>query len=488
VPRTASREPFASREVGAVAVIVGLVLLALSGRYGYHRDELYFLQCGHHLAWGYPDQPPMVPLLARAMDALAANSLVVLRLPSDVAAAIVVFVAGLMARDLRARRGGQVIAAVATALCGFVLATGHLLSTSTFSLLGWTLVTALLVRVLTGCAGARVWLALGLAAGLTAQANVLDLALVAGFGVAVVMVGPRSLFRQVGPYAAVGITLAISAPYLIWQARNGFPQVEIAHSIADGGSGSSQSRWLFLPFQILQVGPWLAPIWIVGLVRLWKEPRLRSLSATYGVLAVVFLIGGGKPYYLSGLYPLLFAAGAQPLLDWGRARARPARWVTPALLVLSTPGLIFVLPLLPVRDAGIAIAVNSDVGETIGWPSYVDQIAAAYAGLPAGTEILTHNYGEAGAVDRFGPEHDLPAAFSGHNAFATWGPPPGSAPVLAVGMPAARLALICTHLRDVGALRETDGVDNDENGASLTFCEAPVEPWAVLWPRLTRLG
>jgi uncharacterized membrane protein len=481
VALTETRPDFARREVTAVAGLVGLVLLAFSGRYGYHRDELYFLEAGKHLAWGYPDQPPLVPLIARVMQAISPDSLVLLRLPSTLAATGVVLLAGAMARDLGARRGGQVLAAAATGLCGFVLATGHLLSTATFSLLGWTTMTAILVKVLQG-GRPRLWLLLGVVAGVTLQANVLALALVGALGLAIVLVGPRDLFGRVGPYLAVALAGILVAPYLVWQARNGWPQIDVGRSIAAGGSGSSQSRWAFLPFQFLQAGPWLAPLWLTGLRRLFRDETLRCLAVTYAVLAVVFVIGGGKPYYLSGLYPLLFAAGSQRYLDAAR------RWVVPVLLAASTPVLLIVLPVLPAHDEGPIVAINYDAGETIGWPSYVDQIAAAYHRLPPGTAILTDNYGEAGAIDHYGPQRGLPSAHSGHNAYGDWGPPPGSAPVLAIGLDPALLRASCTEERPLGTLKDPTGIDNDENGTTLVFCSGPVRPWAGLWHRFRHLG
>ncbi|RNL80990.1 ArnT family glycosyltransferase [Nocardioides marmorisolisilvae] len=480
--QTTERPAFARREVGAVAAVLGLTLLVFSGRYGYHRDELYFLAAGHHPAWGYPDQPPLVPLLARLADIVAPGSLIALRLPSTLAATTVVLLAGLTARDLGARRNGQVVAATTTAMCGFVLGTGHLLSTSTFALLGGTAVVALLVRILAGSAGIRSWLALGLLAGVTSEFNILVLALVAAVGVAVALVGPRHWFREPGPYLAVLVALVLAAPYLLWQADHGWPQSEIADNIANGGSGSSQSRIAFLPMVILQAGPWLAPLWLTGLFRLLRDRTLRCLPVAFLVLTVLVLVAGGKPYYLSGFLPLFLAAGAQPFVD--RART----WVVPALLVLSTPVLVFVLPLLPAKDAQVAVDVNYDAGETIGWPAYVDQIAAAYHRLPAGTAILTDNYGEAGAVDRFGPDLGLPAAHSGHNGFGRWGPPPRSAPVLAVGLDRATLARSCTSVQRLGRLHEVHGIDNDEDGAPLFFCAAPVEPWSRLWSRFVFLG
>lgn len=479
----APEPPFARGPVLGIAAVVGVTLLLLSGRYGYHRDELYFLEAGRHLAWGYPDQPPLTPLLARLADLVAPGSLVVLRLPSTLSAATVVVLGSLIARDLGARRSGQLVAAAATALMGFVLAMGHLLSTATTAFLGGALLTYLLQRLLRGRGGTRTWLLAGMVAGVTMQANMVTLGILAAFGIAVLLVGPRELFKQPGPYLALGIALLVVAPYLVWQGQHGWPQMEVARGIADGDSGTSEPRSLLIPFQVLQVGPWLAPFWIVGLVRLLRDQQLRTLGATYLVLLVLVLVLGGKPYYLSALYPLLIAAGAQPLLD------RVRRWVVPALLVLSTPVIVFGLPVLPVRDANVVVAINDDVGETIGWPDLVDQVAVVHRTLPPGSAILAGNYGLAGAVDRYGPDRGLPPAYSGHNGYAAWGPPPaGTWTVLAVGIDPERLGRAFTSVEPAGELHNRWGIDNDEDGTRLYVCSGPRSTWAELWPEFTRVG
>lgn len=467
---------FAGRPVLSVGAATALVLLLVAGRYGYHRDELYFLEAGGHLAWGYPDQPPLVPFTARVASALAPGSVVVLRVPSALIAAGVVVLAGLMAQRLGARAGGQLLAAATTALSGVVLAMGHLLSTATFDLLGWTLLTYLLLRILQG-GDRRLWVLAGVVAGVTMLANVLVVFLLVGFAASLVLVGPRRLLLSALPWVAVAIAALIGLPYLLWQAGHGWPQLGVASGIAEGESGTSASRLLFLPLVVLQVGPWLLPFWVWGLFSLLRDAALRSLGTTFVVLLVTFWATGGKPYYLAGLYPLLLAAGAQPFLD-GVHR----RWVAPALLVLSLPTLFIVLPLLPVRWVDAVVPLNYDAGETVGWPQVVSQVASARRQLPPGTAILTGNYGEAGAVDRYGPELGLPRAFSGHNGYAYWGHPPGTTPVLAVGVDPGLLRRSCQELRPVGELVTAFGVDNDENGTTLSYC-VPNRPWSALWPR-----
>jgi hypothetical protein len=468
-----------------VAAAVALLLLGYAGRYGYHRDELYFREAGRHLAWGYPDQPPLVPAVARLMDELVPGSVTALRLPSALVAFAVVALAGAMARRLGARTGGQVLAAVATGISGFVLGMGHLLSTSTFDLLGWTVLTWLLLRLLQG-GDPRLWPAAGLVAGVTMQANVLVGFLLLGLVVAMVIVGPRDLLRTPWPWIAASIAFLVGLPYLLWQAREGWPQLDVARNIAAGGSGSSASRPAFLPLLVLQVGPWLSPIWVSGLVRLWRAAELRCLAVTFVALVATFLVLGGKPYYVAGLVPLLLAAGAQPVLDWiGRGAHR--RWVPTALVLLSLPALVFTLPVLPERDAGSVIDVNYDAGETIGWPSLVRQVAAAYSTLPDGTAIVAGNYGEAGAIDRYGPALGLPSAYSGHNAYAAWGHPGGSAPALVLGYERDLLDRSCAGLSELGRLHSPHDLDNDENGTVLWYC-VPTRSWRSLWPSFTHIG
>ena len=304
----------------AIAAVFTGVLIALSDRYGYHRDELYFLACGQHLAWGYPDQPPLVPVIARLMTDLAPGSLLVLRLPSALAGGGLVVLTGLLARELGGRAAAQALACAVIALAPVMTGTFHWLETATFNLLAWALLLWLLVRILrTG--DQRLWLLAGLIAG----AGLLNSDLVAFLMLAVVaalaVAGPRAPLRSGWFYAGGAIALALWAPYLVWQGSHGWPELTVAHSIAAGQSGSSAPWWLIVPEQFILVPAWFAPIWIAGLVRLLRNPELhwcRAAGVAWPVLAVVFMVTGGKPYYLAAYLPVLIAAGAQPTVDWAR--------------------------------------------------------------------------------------------------------------------------------------------------------------------------
>jgi hypothetical protein len=488
---------FAKGPVFTAALLLAALLIAFSGRYGYHRDELYFLAAGRHLAWGYPDQPPLVPVIARLMSDLAPASLVVLRLPSAVASAALVLVTGLIARELGAERKAQALAAICIAAAPLIIGAGHLLSTTTFDLPVWALVSWLIVRILrTG--NDRLWVAVGLVAG----AGLFDSDLVAFLLFAVVVglavAGPRRPFGSPWLYAGGAIAVAMWAPYLAWQASHGWPQLAISASIANGGSGTSAPRWQLLPFQFLLVGVCLSPVWVAGLVRLLRGEALRwcrALGVAFIVLVVVFTVTGGKPYYLGGMFPVLLAAGAQPALDWARRGRRRAGLLTAAVILTPLTAIAVSLPAIPVADvhATPIVALNYDIGETIGWPAYMSQIAVVYRSLPAAQRskaiVLGSNYGEAGAADHFRRAYGLPAVYGVHNGYWYWGPPPPwAAVVVAVGFDRRTLTPVCGTLRLAALLNNHLGVQDDEQGAPVWICSALRRSWAAIWPGLRALG
>ena len=484
-----------NRIVVVIAGAVSVVLVAFASGYGYHRDELYFVAAGERLDWGYADQGPLTPLIARAMSEIAPDSLVVLRLPSAVAAGVIVLLTGLLARELGGGRRAELVAAACTAVAVIVLFNGHLLSTSTFDLLVWTAVTWLVVRaVRTG--DDRLWLAAGVALGLGLLNKPLPAFLAVGLLAGVMIAGPRRLLRNPYVWSGAAIALALWSPWILWQADHDWPQIDVSSSIAAGESTSSEPWWAIVPFQLLLVSPVLSPVWVAGLVRLFRDPdvrELRFLAWAWVVLAGVFMATGGKPYYLAGLLPVLIAAGAVQVEAWLEQGRRGARKAVLAAAVAGSAatGLIIALPVLPADGADPVVAVNEDVGETIGWPELARTVADVHRGLPdpARAVILTRNYGEAGAIDRYGPALGLPRAHSGHNAYGDWGPPPdGGAPVIAIGLRPRELA---AHLRDCTVAARIDnraGVENAERGKAVMVCSGPNRPWSRQWPALRHLG
>ena len=489
------RAPVAWPGLVAVSAAFALLLVLTSGGYGYHRDELYFIAIGGEPAWGYVDQPPLVPLLAAALDSVFDGSLVALRLPSALAGGLIALITGLIAREFGARRGGQLFAAACAAGSAIVMAVSHLLSTSTFDLLIWTVLSWLLVRALRD--GGRSWLAVGLIAGIGLQTKTLVVFLLIAVTAGLAVVGARDVFRSRWPYAAAVIAAMLWAPNLWWQAAHGWPQLELSRAIAAGSSGTSEPRWLFLPYQLVLVSPLLVPVWAAGLVRLARDQSLarwRPFAVAYPLLAMAFIATGGKPYYLCGLYPVLLAAGADPVLRWaarGAGRVRQGLLVAAVALSVAIGSVLF-LPLVPADDvADTPITdVNYDAGETIGWPRFADTVSAVYDDLPpaeqSATVVLTRNYGQAGAVERFAP--GIPV-YSGHNSFHALGPPPkDTTGAVVVGYDRGHLERWFESVRQVGRVDNGVGLDNDEQGAVVWMCRGPRESWDGLWPQLRMLG
>ncbi len=481
-----------SRWVGAIAAAQFVMLVATSERYGYHRDEMYFIVAGSHPAFGYPDQPSLVPLLSWLMNEIASGSLLVLRVPSAIAAAAITIVAALVAREIGEGQRAQVIAAGCTASSGFALAVGHFVTTTTFDLLSTSVVGWLLIRAMLRRDG-RSLLFAGVVTGLGFEAKP-QIALVAIVAVAMLAaVGPRWAFRSPWLGAAIVAAAVLAAPYIIWQAIHGWPQLTVAGNVAGTAEGG---RAGFVPFQFVMVSPVLVPVWIAGLALPWRREAarcLRFLPLTYGVLAALYLAGNGKAYYLASLYPVLLGLGAGPTAAWTRrARAR----LRSILLVVAVGismliSAVIALPLLPATSlqGSVVMAINPDQGETVGWPRFIATVTTAWRSIPPAertdTVIFTANYGEAAAVDLLGRSHGLPRAYSGHNGFTNWGRPPASAThALVIGYNGpADAAPYFTGCTQLAVINNGVGLDNDEQGLPLLLCR-PTASWSSLWPRL----
>jgi hypothetical protein len=290
------------------------------------------------------------------------------------------------------------------------------------------------------------------------------------------------------------VAVVMWTPYLVWQARNGWPELTVSRHIASGGSGSSTPRWALLPFQLFLANVWLAPIWIVGLWRLLRAGELRwarSVAWCWLFLAVVFTAFGGKAYYLTGMLGALLAAGAQPALDWARRRRGRLRgWMAGAgvATLVALPITLPLVPLAQLHSSGV-VGANYDAGETVAWPTYVDevmQVAGRADVRDVGPVVfLASNYGEAGAIERYAHV----AAYSGQNGFWWWGPPPQvSSPVVAVGFDRPTLLRWFGSVALATRLDNHLGVDNDEQGAPVWICRDPRGSWSSIWPQVKALG
>jgi hypothetical protein len=461
----------AVRGIATVVAVQFVLLTALSGRYGFHRDELYFRAAGKRLDWGYVDQPPLTPLLARLVS--FDDSPVSLRIAATLLGTATVVVVALTARELGAGHAAQVLAAAATALSVFGLAISHMLSTATVDTLLWTVIGFFMVRLLRTGDG-RWWIAIGAAIGLALTNKWLVPLLVLALGVSLWAVGPRQVLRTWWLVAGVVVALIISAPVVIWQAVHDFPLLTVARGISD--VDGSENRVLFIPLQLMYVSPVLVPVLVAGFLALWRDRRFRAVALSYPVLCAVTLAVGGKSYYTMPLLLLLLSAGSEPAWRWAlrhRAVAAGAALAGAAMSIVGT------LPVLPVSALNPLLAVNKEQGEQVGWREFTASVARAWRQADPASVIFTRNYGQAGAVERYGPELGLPQPYSGHMSYADWGPPPASdAPVVVVGGPPA----VFTGCRVVVTHRAV--IANEEDGTEISLCD-PVN-WSHVWPQLRR--
>ncbi len=357
-----------ARGVWLVAAAVAVVLTACSPFYGWERDELYFAMLPP--AWGYVDQPPLVPLVAHALDA----SVVLVRIPATLCAAASVVVLGLLVRELGGDRRAQVFAAVAYAGTSACLNFGHVLLTSTPELVTWPLVTWLVVRAELRDRP-RLWLVAGVVAGLAAYVKLLIAVLLVGIVVGLLVVGPRSRLRS--PYLLGGGALAVlvTLPNVVYQATHDLPQLRMGAALSDHNAG--EVRWFMWVFLVIVLGPPLVWVWGRGLVELWRRPEWRPVRFLVPAFVVVLLftfVGGSQPHYPTFLLIVLFAAGC----------AAGVRLAWPWLVLNTAVGAVVSLPLLPLSVLGSTPVpdVNLLAADSVGWARYVEQVEAAYASLP----------------------------------------------------------------------------------------------------------
>lgn len=460
-----------------IAAGVGALHLAVSGRYGFHRDELYYVAAGRHPAFGYVDQPPLVPLLARAITGLAGEHLWALRAAAGAGHAALVVVAAQVARELGGGRRAATLAALAVATMPLYLATGSMFQTVVFDQVWWVVVLLLVIRLLKG-SDPRWWVAVGAVVGVGLQTK-WTMALL-GIGLAVGLAAVPSTRRHLrSPWVWAGVALAFALwlPNLVWQAANDWPTLEFTRN-NNAVVQDEEGRTGFVLYQFLFIGPLAVPLVGAGVVWLWRDRRWRSLAVSCATVAVVLLVAGGKSYYLGPLYALGAAAGAVATDGW--LAAAPYRWRR-AVVALAANGLVPLAALVPLAPVGTYAdtfqGLNDEMAEQVGWPEMVDDVARVVAVLPPDEQedvrILTASYGEAAAIDLYGSARGLPrgTALSGHNSYAHWWPDgePGGT-FVTVRYPASALAPYCDVLGPVVVVRTIDRVDNQMAGTPVLVC------------------
>jgi 4-amino-4-deoxy-L-arabinose transferase-like glycosyltransferase len=468
--------------IAAAAVAVGLLVVA--NRYGFHRDELYFRIAGQHPAFGYVDQPPFTPLVARLEDALFGDSAFAIRVWPALVAGAVVVLAALLCRELGGDRRTQALMSVGIATSPGVLLAGHTLSTEITDVLVWQVIVLFAVRALrTG--RTQWWVAVGATVGIGLENKDLPGFLAAGLLAGLLFSRRRDVLTSRWFWVGALLAAVIAAPDLLWQATHGFPQWQVAQAQRNDTGLAG-----YLIAQLLVLNPVLLPAVVRGLRELWRSRQYRPIVWCFALLEVFFAVVAGKAYYPAPLLIALAAAGTANAVTSQRKPSSTRRRVAlhyglgAAFAVALLPA---VLPLLPEHAfARSPYAVEDDARATIGWPQLAHQVDNVVTDLPIGPRpvaVLTQSYGEAGALQRFG--HTGIPVFSGHNSLWYYGHPTDPTTVIVtVGYDRRTLADWFASCRPAATLHTPYGLDNQENGAPISICTHPRRPWAQLWPQM----
>jgi hypothetical protein len=433
----------------AVGILIGLCAAKLLvhiftsvRHYGYFRDELYYLDMARHLDWGYVDAAPLVAVYAR-IALWMGGSLAALRILSALAGTALVAICILIARELGGGRYAQFLAGFFALVCPAVLWSDSLMTMNAFEPVFWMGCILVVVRILrTG--DSRLWLWFGLLAGLGLENKHSTLSFGFAVTVALLLTHRRREFTRPWIWIAGAVALAIFLPNLIWQIRHHFPTVEDLANVRREGKNVVLGPLAFVKGQIVDMGPILLPVWLAGLIWFLRERRWRVLGLTFVVFFVLMEVAHAKNYYVFPIYPMLLAGGAVVIEQW---LANRSVWAHAALVAIVLLASLPAVPLVtwfvpPERLLAYQNAIGfkpakaevhhesllpQPIADQFGWPEMAREVAAIYNSLPpedrAQTGIWAGNYGEAGAINEFGPQYGLPRAYSRHQNHWYWGPP-----------------------------------------------------------------
>ncbi|MGB7925897.1 MAG: glycosyltransferase family 39 protein [Pyrinomonadaceae bacterium] len=496
----------------AIAVCFALVKLLVhlfaNRGYGYFRDELYFLACGEHLDWGYVDHAPMVALAAKLSRTLLGDSLSAIRFLPALAGAVKVLLAGLLVREFGGRRFSVMLACLCVLVVPVYLGIDNFLSMNAFEPVFWMGCVYFIVLAINRN-DPRYLLGFGALAGLGLQNKhsmlIFGLAFVAGLA----LTPARRLLADKWLWIAGAIAFVIFLPNIIWEQQHNWATLELLNNVKTSGKNVTLSPLEFIWQQVLFLLPLTAPVWIGSLWFFFFDGqgrRYRLLGVTYVAALLLMILMKGKNYYLAPIYPMLFAGGA---VLWEKLLAgrRYGAWLKVAYpVILVASGAVFApmsLPVLPVEtliryqhalgfkpsktEVGHEGVLPQHFGDMFGWPEMVEAVASVYHGLPpeerAKAAVYGGNYGEAGAIDLFGPRYGLPKAISAHQNYFLWGPRDYTGEVMIV-LQAEREELEqgCASVEEGPRLNHPYAMT--EEHYAIFICRGLKRPLPQLWPSL----
>ena len=476
-------------------------------QYGFFRDELYYIACGNHLAFGYVDQPPLIAVIARLSAVGLGTTICSYRFFPALASVLLILLTARLTREFGGSRFDQTLSSLAVSLTPIYLAFGSFLSMNAFEPVFWMICALILVRLLKG-ADQRLWLLFGAVAAIGLQNK--HTMLLFGFAVIVglCLAGDWKQFRSKWLWLGVGIAVFIFVPNLIWEAQHDWPQIEVvrnAQRIKNIPVGVAR----FLGEQSLFLDPVAAPMVLAGLAWLFLSKtgrRFRSLGWSFLIIIAVVKLLHGKTYYPTPFYAILLAAGAAAFGDVLRQRARLVAMGYTTLLGISGLLLLpFGVPILSLQTflryqnhipLQSVVQVERDssgelpqlYADMSGWDSMVRRIADVYESLSPSDRsrcaILAGNYGEAGAIDVLGRRYNLPHAISGHNSYYLWGTNGHTGEVVILfGQNAESIKTQFWTVEQVATISGSHSV-SAENYLPIYVCRHPKEPLTTMWRSL----
>lgn len=481
--------------------------------YGVHRDEFLYRAMGDHLAWGYLEVPPLMALLAW-IGSWMGDSLFALRLFPALAGALLVLLSGLLARELGGRRFAEVLAMLAVIIAPVFLRTHTLFQPVAFDQLAWLAGAYLLVRLLREPERRKWWLYLGLVFGVGMMNKYAMLFFGFGLTAGLLLGEERKWLRTPGPWLAALLALAIFLPNLIWQAKHGWPVFEHIAKLNLQQLDRLPRSTILLELLLIH-HPFNALIWLPGIAFFFSKAGrpYRLLGRIFLVIFLIMLLLKGKAYYLSPAFPVLFAGGAVLLERFIQGRGR--YWLKPVLVTLLLLQEIWTapygLPILPRESlesyvqfmaeyAGLDAPLRTNRGELgrlpqdyadmFGWPEQVEIVAGIYHSLSEAERekcvLLAGNYGEAGAIDFYGPRRGLPGAVSIHSSYYLWGPgeKPGEI-AIAIGLPLEALTTYYRSVRRQAVIKHEYAVE-EENNVPVYLCRGQKMSLQEAWPELRK--
>lgn len=484
----------------AIAVAVGIFHLLTDNRYGFHRDELQFLSDARHLDWGFVAFPPFTPFVERVSLGIFGISIVGLRLFSVIAQAILIFVSGLIARELGGGRFAQVVAALAVAFSPVPVFEATEFQYTSFGILWWVLIAYFVVRLLKS-EDPRWLLPVGVVIGLGLETKYAIVFYIAGILAGFLLTPARRFLITRWFWIAVAIALLIFLPNLIWLIRHDFISYTFLQHIHARDVGEGRANGFFKGKFMADANLAAAPLWIAGLIGYLLHRRYRMLAWMYLVTVALFVIGQGRSYYTAGAYPMLLAMGAvlaerwlRKLPQWGSITVQSVYFAAFAFVAVIVCARIVPLAASgPLKD--YALRNNGDLREEIGWNHLVRTVAQIRDSLPPDQQahlgITTGNYGEYGAIEILGRAYHLPEPIGTTNSEWYRGyPTPAPTTFIVLGITRQQADSIFTGCRWAGHNGNSLGIHNEESDyhPDIFLCGPPRLAWPELWKRHRDFG